>query len=255
MQIYVVTIDRSQFDKLDDREQCLLLFAGHFANELNSLIKLFHWSSNFDSGLHIEKAARNSQALMLARILTGKLAQGWELIQSAYFTTSLSKIYDPHLDEPTKNALKALKQYFSAPNIIRSIRNTHSFHYDFEELKSALRRTPIDEQLVFYMAREYVNSFYEASDVIANRSVLEQINSNSASDALEKWISDTTRVAGLFLELLSGLMFIAMSRLLPTEHDILDSPVIEIDTAPSMDEVSIPFFVATPTDRLIDSRS
>jgi hypothetical protein len=240
--VYKVEIEAVWLSKLSVDEQSLLLLAGHFANEIAALIKLFAWCNNHHVQTELEQAAKNSQSLLLSRILTGKLLEGWELLRVGFFGTRVSSTYHERLDDPGRAALSRLKTYFNGPNAIRSIRVGHAFHYDFNAFKIAWESADRDEKLVFYLAHSYLNSFFQASDTIAMKSLLASVPSIDSAEAMERWIQDSTDIAGVFLEFISSLMFVGMQRMLPDDFNVLNSPQIEISDAPSADEIAIPYF-------------
>ena len=89
----------------------------------------------------LERTARNptdnpvlrdvhlSQSFIIARLLAGRLWEGWELIRKAYFSTRLSLAIESKLPDDTLEALGKLKKYFGKKNIIDILRNEFAFHY------------------------------------------------------------------------------------------------------------------------------
>lgn len=239
MEIHKLEIPRSCLENLDENERAFYFFIGHFGNEINALIKIFYWCNNYAGEHSLEKRTRNFQALLLARILTGKLLEGWNLLQASFFGTGLSKKYEASLSGEPAAALKRLKRYFSSTNLIDTVRKKHAFHYDFDAFKISVSKIPDDEELVFYLAENNANSFYAASDLIANLATLESVQTGDIKLALEKWIDETSKVTGWFISFISGCMIVITEKCYPGE---VPFTTLTISGAPHMDEIVVPYF-------------
>jgi hypothetical protein len=98
MQLHRIKLTQAQLDAVPEQERVLMVLLAHAANELNTLTKLFHFCSTQKAPTPIEEQARNAQALVLARVLAGKLYECWELLQRAFFGARLSQTYEPEFD-------------------------------------------------------------------------------------------------------------------------------------------------------------
>src|SRR5688572_977705 len=110
--IHHITLTRKQLDAIPEPERRLLVLMAHASNELNVLTKLFHFSAKGLSAKPMLQQAENAQALVLGRLLTGKIYECWKLMQAAFFRSGLSKSYEPLFEPTASEALQGLKRYF-----------------------------------------------------------------------------------------------------------------------------------------------
>ena len=247
MKIKRLNLPIAQLSLMPDAERTFLLMAGHIQNELVSLNKIFAWClSNKEPASRIESSVNGMQAFMIARLLAGKLNEGWQLVQRAYFKTKVSRELSPHLHESTNESLAGLKAYFNKKeNIIFSVRNSFSFHYSQEEIARHWQEAASEPNFDFYVGNEYGNTFHQASEIAVSLSLLKSIDSNSISSALEKFLVEVQHVAGLFNNFLSGVMLVLLERCFggSVAHLGFDE---EVSRTRGQDEISIPFFYVPP---------
>ena|SRR5215471_17521660 len=108
MEVYEIPISEKQLDSIPAEERIFFIQIGHLANELSTLNRLLLFVSNSNGATDLERRARNSQALLLVRLCSGKLFEGWQMLLRDYFGSKLSKEYDPLLDESGRNSLLRL---------------------------------------------------------------------------------------------------------------------------------------------------
>ncbi|MGA9335792.1 MAG: hypothetical protein WBV39_16040 [Rudaea sp.] len=117
-----------ELNEASEAERAFLLAGGHLQNEVATLNKLFVWSIPRATGPFHDDIVQSGQALMLGKILAGKLSEGWTLIERIYFGTKLSRLVN--LPPLVADALKQLKAYFGKKGcLVRLVRNDFAFHY------------------------------------------------------------------------------------------------------------------------------
>jgi hypothetical protein len=194
MKLHRISIKRAAFDKIPVEERTLLVLLAHAANELNILAKLFQWTAGAADASPIETKGNNTITLAVVRMLTGKLHEVWKLFEKALFGARLSKSYEPLLGAEDQRALQELKRYFGKSNAIEMVRNRHSFHYAPDQITTSYSAIPEGEELEFFLGEEGMNTLYYFADVVANRAMLNEIDSDH-SVALEKLKSRNNRSA------------------------------------------------------------
>lgn len=103
-------------------ERDFFFAAAHIANELNLLQKLAIWSLHVHGDLAVMRA-QSCQALMLLRLLVGKLNEAYKLVDSSYFGSQLSRDYNELLSEASAQAIKNIRRYFrNDTNLVHRIR-------------------------------------------------------------------------------------------------------------------------------------
>ena len=93
MIIHKVVVLKKQLSLFPEKERVLFIQIGHLANELTILMKLLIYAHT-NSSLDVVRKAYTMQASVIARICIGKIFEGWRLLKTNLFASSLSKKYD-----------------------------------------------------------------------------------------------------------------------------------------------------------------
>jgi hypothetical protein len=237
--------------RLSENERTFLLMAGHMQNEFVVLNKIFAWCiSPTKSATPVESEVNGSQSFIIAKILAGKLLEGWQLMSTAYFGSKLSHELEPVLHESTRLSLDGLKSYFSQSNPIYTVRNSFAFHYSAEEIARHWHEAASEPNFSFLIGDEYGNTFHQASEIAAGLALLNGIKPNDRAAALETFLDDVQKVTALFSDFLSGVIFVILERCF---GETLSALGVEEDVHPTrgIDEIDIPFFYIPPNAQTI----
>lgn len=221
----------------------MLVLMAHAGNELNVLSKLFHFSARAESTTPILMQAENTQSMVLGRVLTGKIYECWNLMQSAFFRTGISKRYESQFDSAALEALEGLKRYFGRDNLIARVRNGHAFHYSPDQIDAGYRTLVDGDPLEVYLAKSNANTLYTFGDTIAGRAMLEDIKPGDHPRAFEMLVEETTKAVGRINEVIGATMAICFETYLGGDLYSLGAKVVEIEGAPDSQAVSIPYFI------------
>ncbi len=244
MKIHKLSLDKKTLALLSREERTFYIIAGHLFNEINFLVGLLSWFSNFHHSIGVQRTASGCQATCLAKILAGKLNEAWEILSVSYFSSKLGKNLDEILEDETKIALSNLKRYFgNSACIIRNVRNIFAFHYyrDLKKIEEVYQLADDSEQWDVFLHETRGNTLYYLSEMIIGRSMMNSVDPNM-QEAFKKIIAEVYEVSAWFLDFIDGCMgMIAIHRFgnLPLEE-------ITIDNTPRLEEVRIPFFVDLP---------
>jgi len=115
-----ITLTVAQLRRIPEKERALLVVLGHAVNEVNTLDKLAYLSALALDQPRWQAQATAAQTFTLARVLVGKLNEGWEAIQAGYFKTRLSQTYARLADAEALAALGRLKKYFGRKNLLKT---------------------------------------------------------------------------------------------------------------------------------------
>jgi hypothetical protein len=246
IELHHIVLSKEQLARVPVQERNLFVLLGHAANEVGVLAKLFHYCAGNHFEEPVLEKAEHTQALLLGRLLTGKIYEFWKLIQNGYFGTGLSKTYRDILDQEASSALDVMKRYFSQDNLIARVRNGHAFHYDVQQIEDGFRTIVEGEALDIFLAEANANSLYAFSDTIAGRAMLESIYPTDPAKALNLLISETSRAVGWINIVAGGLMMKCLERYLGGDFYSLGARVINLEGTPSSQSVCIPYFVEIP---------
>lgn len=233
---------------MPDSERSLFVMLAHAANEISVLSKLFHFCAGNHSEIPVLMRAENSQALLLGRLLTGKLYEFWNLLQTGYFGSSLSRKYHDLVTDEGREALKSMQRYFGRDNLIARVRNKHAFHYDIAQIQNGFNTVTDGESLDIYLAKANANSLYAFADAIAGRAMLEAIVTGDPQKAFSDLISETSRAVEWVNIVIGALMVACLEQNLGGNLYALDARTIDIEGAPSSQVVSIPYFIEIDLD-------
>jgi len=244
--VKAVEIDtkKSELTRVPEAERTFFLLIGHLANELNVLNKLLFFCSQFETSEGWERRASTAQALVVGKILAGKLSEGWELLQRSFFSSKLSQLFEPLLAPEAKEALGHLKRYFGKENLIRNVRNRFSFHYSVEDVRGVFDQMPDTDEWQMCLADSNGNSLYYSSELVVNYALLDAIAPGTPQQAMEKLLEETTKVTGWFIALINGCMVVFAERHLLDSDGKLEMRPVAIADVPSKDDVRIPYFIA-----------
>jgi hypothetical protein len=232
---------------MPETERVFLFGIAHIANEVNMLQKLIYWASNAPEQPEILKEAHMSQALMLAKILAGKLHEFWKFMEKAYFKSRVSQLWESKLDDEAKIILKDIKGYFSNSNCLNDVRNEFAFHYSDEMMKCGFEKAMQEEKWKIYLSDTVGNSYYYAADIVAHYAMLEQISPGNPPKAIDKILVELNKIAYLVTEFAGQCWIIGVKLYLFPNGETMH--LVELRGAPRMEDVWIPFFctaAATP---------
>jgi hypothetical protein len=244
MKVYEIPISRQQLDSIPADERLFFIQIGHLANELSTLNRLLLFASKTTGTTELERWARNSQALLLVRLCSGKLFEGWQMLQRDYFGSKLSKEYDRLLDESGKNSLTEIKRYFSKNNLIKDIRDNFAFHYPSDDLQNQLQRTKNTGTLYIYLGYAHGNSFYSFADVLVGSAMLSKVQGVDPQQAMDALFTEPINATNWFLDFIGSCMIILVEKYLGATLDALGANTVEVSNTKKWEDVQVPFFLA-----------
>ncbi|WP_141510804.1 hypothetical protein [Ramlibacter sp. WS9] len=241
--LHRIDLTREQLDRIPDGERRLLVLVAHASNELNALAKLFHFAAGSAADEGLTSQAETMQAMVLARILTGKIYEFWQLLQNSFFGAQLSREYQPLLDTESATALNELKKYFGRENLVAIVRNKFAFHYAGDQLDAGYAALVDGDPLQIYLAKHNANTLFSFAETIAGRSMLEAIRPGDPAGAFESLVAETSKLVGNIGEVAAGLMVVCVQRHIGANLYELGAKVISVDAVPDSQAVRIPYFI------------
>ena len=98
---------------------------------------------------------------------------------------------------------RALKRYFSGPNIVRELRNKVSFHSDVATTSSGFDALSTDAELVDYLAKHQGNALYFGGEFLSLLSMIELSSLSDPKDAIDDIVTQTIEKAGLLGDIIN----------------------------------------------------
>jgi hypothetical protein len=241
--LHRVTISKKRFDSIPERERLLFIYFGHLTFEINTLLRIFLWSSSFKNLKKEEINARTAQGLVIARVLIGKIYEAYLLIKKHY-NREMAKKYAPLLNDTAREALSHFKRYFSNSNLINAVRNKYAFHYSHDELAKILMQIPPMDNLVFYLSQDSRNSFFCSAEKIISNAMLEAIKPGHPNNAQERIEKETIEISKALQIFLQWFMDTIMMKYLGRNLEEIGAIKIRIPNPPKDTEIELPFFIS-----------
>lgn len=243
MKIHSIPVPKSKLDTIPEIDRTFYFHMGHLRNEFMLLLKLLKWSINTQNDDLILTDANVAQTFILGGIFAGKLWEGWELLQKAFFKTKLSASITEQLPDKAKVALNKLKHYFGRKNTIREVRNAFAFHYDLSAVTTQLAAVEESDNLRIYVAEKSANMFYQMSEIIVGSAMLQTIKPGDFVGATKILYKEATEVARDFIDFCDGSVEHMTDTYLGSSAQELATEEYEIPDPPHRDVVILPFFV------------
>ena len=217
MQLRRIRLPRAALQQMPEAERAFLLLAGHMQNELNSLHKVFAWCLHSGgSTSSIESLANGVQAQLYARLLAGKLLEAWNALGAAFFGARISQRIEASLHPLAQEALIKLKTYFGKSNAIYRARNSFAFHYAAEEFEQHWAEVADSPNFEIILGGTVGNNLDLASELVVNTAVLNSVNQQDESAALQTFLDDVQLTASHFTVFLEGAILVLLESALPS---------------------------------------
>lgn len=241
MKLWKVEIPKSSLLLIPETERIFFVQTASLLNDLAVLQKCLFFSADTETTNDIVRESQNSQALFFARIQSGKLSEGWQLLQNQFFGSKISKEYEKKLTDLGRCSLQKLKSYFAGDNLLSLIRNEFAFHYSresSERIAEVIRAAPDSEVFHIFLSEGHGNCFYSISQTLVNFAILRSIDSTDHQKAMDQLLREVMTVTGWFLDFLGGCLLIMVKEYLGGQF--LE---VEIPEPPELDKVRLPYFV------------
>lgn len=134
MDVFRYSIKPEFFSQISEDHKRALFYLGHIQNEINFFRNtLISSAMKLDrTELGVIRSGAITAFSCILRIYVLKVVSAREYIDRALSSKSLISL-GQSLDDEGKAALKALRRYFGSKNILQTIRNKFSAHYDFDQ--------------------------------------------------------------------------------------------------------------------------
>jgi hypothetical protein len=244
MELHPVTFSKALLDSIPKDERMFHVMAGQLANDLNILTKLMHMAMNPVAGHEVLTRANTTVAMLVIKLLAGRLNEGWELIKCQF--PPLYNRYEGDLSDDAKQQYTNLKKYFSKKNLINAIRKQLAFHQDPKAVKSGYDAITNDETFVDYYSQFRGHCLYYSSEVIAFLAMTKLVNdADDCRAAIGQIVDETTRISKWIGDFILEFMRVFMVRYIAGSIGSIEG--ITIDDGPPLDTITIPFFCAPPS--------
>lgn len=242
MLVHRMVLRPEVFTKIPSTERALLHVMGHALNEINVLLKLFFLVSNYESEPQVVRHAQLCQAMVLSRLLTGKLSEAWQSIQKGYLRKKLGTIYAGELDKEATDGLENLKRYFGKTNLVNTVRNSFAFHYSLTHAAEAPNSDVAPEELAMYFGPTTGTSLYQFAEHAMGIAMLKSVDTEDPQEAFDRIVRETQQVVSWFNSFAQGILFAVLELHVGLATRVHELESIDLGPVPQAAHVVIPFF-------------
>jgi hypothetical protein len=254
LRVFRLNLTKERLAALPLAERRLLLLLGHASNEINVLSKLIMMALQGRPTIQIVDYVEAGQALILMRLLIGKLHEAWELFKVRFKADrKIATKYRPELKSEATAAVEFLDKHFGKRSPITQIRNQIAFHYKDEGdlIEANFNNLPASEPWEFYSSNIVANSFYYASELVVTGSLTgftkRPEGDGDHGDGLSEQARAFARICDLTIAVsdkLTTLFGECIAAILTANFsDAVELETIELSDVPRLTTIAIPFFV------------
>lgn len=245
VQLYSLEYAKEDLERAPPGEATLYLLLGHISNDLNILSKLAIFAMNDDpSSPEPTRRARNTAAMLLVRLLAGRLYEAWSAMKGPI--SRLIPSYAADLGSESVENWKFINRYFSQPNVIRDLRNKLSFHSDAGAISAGYAALPPDADFVDYLSIHQGNTLYFGGEFLSMSAMTKVSAKDDPHEAMDEIVAHTTTFAGRLGDFINEFVRVFAERHLAVTPDELLAHVIKFD-APPLDAITLEYFCAPPS--------
>jgi hypothetical protein len=244
MSIYRIDLDKEVFLKIPEDERNLFVAIAHLQNEISFSINGVAWSRFNDLTNNDEMKGQIVLNLYYLKILSGKLHEGWQLLNKHFFSNKKISCYFNENSSPKGlTSLKNIKNYFSKNNAISNIRNKLSFHYNPSDITRHLEK--INDPLSLYMSDENLsNTIYYFAEVLSSWAALSEFDNFLEDNPLKVINKELIEISTEFSVFNNHFLKVIINKYKPEIWEDKGSK-IEIHGLKHFKEARIPAFIDT----------
>lgn len=244
-----IPLSKEKLRALSKEERVALFLFGNVANQIVMMEKLLTFAHNDASpNGALEQQAAGLQGQMILRLMIGLLNEGYRAIQTRFNSSLLAKTCRALLDAGGERALANLNLQFSQ-SIIQQIRTQFAFHHPSSDaIESAFDQAAGDPNMDaawnWYLSQHGFNNLFYFSDGVITHAVFEEIGETDWRIGQQKIMDEVTRASNNIKEFV--LSFVNAVWLKQFGTELVADKVFELNNAPDVSSVHIPFFVTVP---------
>lgn len=212
-------------------------------------------------------SAQVAQSFAFIKSLAGVLCEAYECVQFGYHADNrlafkcrgfkkyqarnkfikkhnmvdLDSVYEPLMSKDTKNAQKALDNYFSRrKNLLRWLRNKYAFHYDFQEAMRNIKKfKEIDDPHIFLEETSANCCYVSANQWLILRALQVNADEKKLKTKFDKLMEEAVKQAKNMADFFHGFILAYSEKYLNVDMKSKEST---LDNVMFIDEIKFPFF-------------
>lgn len=201
-----VPFSKADFEIIPEEDRALFFMAAQTANELAILRSLIMQALDAAKGDKLLQETGLGVAFFLARLLAGRVTEGWEnLFRSDGKDQQFQRLWEKlpgdvrreAMQNDVEEARKSLANAFDAPEpLLRRVRHKLAFHLDRPAIVGAFNIVPESMPLNDFHTGMRGTTFYGGADTIMALAASYLIGSENPSEGMDAVIQEASRLGG-----------------------------------------------------------
>ncbi len=213
--VYSLVFTKADLDAAPKAERLFYLMATGLANEVQMLNKtLAVVVESADGGQRIVNQANSAFSMLILRILSGRLWEGWGVISGA--SGWLRSDYEPIMSAAGVAALRDLRAIFhqKGGSFLKRLRDKVAFHSDAAAVEAAYDKMRPDEELGEYICRTVGNTLHYSAELLHYRTLSLITGEPDHEAAVRLLLTETQRLTPLFNDVINAFVLVFAERYL-----------------------------------------
>lgn len=251
IQLLRIPIPKDKLQALPRDERVLLLLLGYVTNQILMFQKLLTFATKLDAPTEWETHATGTQTQMLVRMAIGAVSEAWRLVTTRFIENKLQKEYLDLLDPNGRAAFEELKQLFGKSALLTAIRNNYAYHYPTTEeaeeaFQAAAANAEFDQLWKVYFSEHGFNSLFLFSDLVFVHGINGKAKGENLVETQKQMMGELSAASMNIVEFAQAFFAAAWRKNFGDE--ILAQDVVNVENAPAIEDVALPFFVEVKRD-------
>ena len=253
-----VPVPKDRLRCMPKDERTFFLMLGYIANQIIMLKKILIFSVNHEATDPIDEQLSRVQIEMLLSLMVGVLFEAWLLIERRFIRRPIGRDYQSALDEEGSSALSALKKKFGQSKLLAAMRNNFALHLptdsDMERaFESAFGDQTFDDQWYLIFAGNKFNSSYMLCGLVFLHALFEALGEKDWAAGQIKIMKEVSEASDRILEFVHAFTSAMLKKHIGPE--MLATLKSKITDVPNLQNVVLPFLVATRNDALLNTNT
>lgn len=246
--LHTLVYSKADLDLVPEADRFFFLMATGLANDMQMLSKTLAVILDNDKPdcPKIVNQANSAFAMLILRMLAGRLNEGWKLLSS---NSKMLKVdYEPKMKASTRNTLTALRSYFNPKgkrSLISKVRDHVAFHSLRETVEAAYASLPATNDLGDYLHPRIGNTLYFTSEILHYEALRNLAGASDYAEGLRMVLKDVQQQTSNFNSVIYGFALIFCERFLTHSLKKLADNTETIEVC-AFEELKLSFFSELP---------
>jgi hypothetical protein len=249
--LHLVQYTKAQLEAIPEDERVVHFILLVVANDVSMLQRsiIIHSMPNADDHDAV-KAGRTATSIMLAKLLAGRLYEGWNVLRSPEHA-KMRRAFESKIEPDANKAFEELGRYFGRGNLVHSLRKKVAFHLDIDTFKAAYEALPESHSFTDYHAAITGNTFYGGAADVSAVAMGRLGDAANIGEGLNRAMDEINFVSNRMMDYIGGFALAFAIAYLSLDPKKFSSNVTEV-AAPRLIKARAPFFYSADATDLLE---